>query len=144
MTSTAEAAPDAQWVIARLEAAGSALLSLPSTGWSTRLRSSGLEFVRSVWDAYDPSNPPPIRPRVPSARAISEMDEALGWIVLIPHDRYVLRRIVGARALVHPVSGRYLFPWRRIGAVIGADHKAVQRWHAAGIDLLVAALNGRA
>jgi hypothetical protein len=27
--------------------------------------------------------------------------------------------------------------------VLGADHKAVQRWHAQGIDLIVAALNMR-
>jgi hypothetical protein len=70
------------------------------------------------------------------------MDEALAWIQLIGKERsYVLRRIVGARALVHPVSERYLFSWRRLATVVGADHKAVQRWHAQGIDLIVAALN---
>ena len=26
---------------------------------------------------------------------------------------------------------------------MGADHKAVQRWHAQGIDMIVAILNGR-
>ena len=71
------------------------------------------------------------------------MDEAMGWISLIPVDRYVLRRIVGARALVHPITERHLYPWRRLAAAIGADHKAVQRWHAQGIDLIVSALNGR-
>ncbi len=68
------------------------------------------------------------------------MDEALGWIALIPRERYVLRRIVGARALVSPVTERHLFSWRRLGGVLGADHKAVQRWHAQGIGLLVAAV----
>ena len=71
------------------------------------------------------------------------MDEAMGWIPLIPVDRYVLRRIVGARALVHPITERNLYPWRRLAAAIGADHKAVQRWHAQGIALIVSALNGR-
>ena len=65
----------------------------------------------------------------------------MAWLSLIPVDRYVLRRIVGARSLVHPVSERHLYPWRRLGAVLGADHKAVQRWHAQGIDLIVEALN---
>ena len=52
-----------------------------------------------------------------------------------------MRRIVGARSLVHPVTDRHLFPWRRLGGALGADHKAVQRWHAEGIGLIVAALN---
>jgi hypothetical protein len=71
------------------------------------------------------------------------MDEAMGWIPLIPVDRYVLRRIVGARALVHPITERNLYPWRRLAVAIGADHKAVQRWHAQGIALIVSALKGR-
>ncbi len=68
------------------------------------------------------------------------MDEALGWITLIPQERYVIRRIVGARALVSPVTERHLYSWRRLGEAVGADHKAVQRWHAQGIDMLVAAV----
>jgi hypothetical protein len=68
------------------------------------------------------------------------MDEAYSWLKFIPEDQYVLRRIVGARSLVHPVRDRHLFPWRRLGAAIGADHKAVQRWHGQGISLIVTAL----
>jgi hypothetical protein len=52
----------------------------------------------------------------------------------------VLRRVVGARSLVHPITDRHLFPWRRLGAALGADHKAVQRWHAQGIDIIAMAL----
>jgi len=81
-----------------------------------------------------------IRPMVPSAEKITRMDEAMSWIPLIPLDRYVLRRIVGARSLVHPITDRHLFPWRRLGAALGADHKAVQRWHAQGIAMIVEAL----
>jgi hypothetical protein len=65
----------------------------------------------------------------------------LGWITLIPAERYVLRRIVGARSLVSPVTERHLYSWRRLGEVLGADHKAVQRWHAQGIDMLVGAVS---
>jgi hypothetical protein len=68
------------------------------------------------------------------------MHESLAWISLIPNERYVLRRIVGARALVSPLTERHLYSWRRLGSVLGADHKAVQRWHANGIDMIVAAL----
>jgi hypothetical protein len=45
---------------------------------------------------------------------------------------------------VHPITERHLYPWRRVATAIGADHKAVQRWHAQGIDLIVAALNRKA
>jgi hypothetical protein len=72
---------------------------------------------------------------------ITRMDEAFGWITLIPLDRSVIRRIVGARALVNPMTDRYLYTWRRLGAMLGADHKAVQRWHAQGMEMIVAALN---
>lgn len=133
-------AVDAAFVIQRLEQAGAALLALPGTGWSTRLRTSSLDIVRTAMESYGWSTKR-LRPPVPSAVDISRMDEAMGWITLIPLDRYVLRRIVGARCLVHPITQRHLFPWRRVAAAIGADHKAVQRWHAQGIALIVAALN---
>lgn len=134
---------DADFVIYRLEEAGAALLALPDTGYTTRLRTSSLEFVRSALDAYGWTEAR-IRPCVPSAEKITRMDEALSWIPLIPVDRYVLRRVVGARCLVHPITDRHLFPWRRLGKALGSDHKAIQRWHAQGIGLIVGALNAAA
>jgi hypothetical protein len=131
---------DAEAVILRLEEAGASLLALPGTGWSTKLRSSSLDIVRSAIESYGWTSSR-IRPPVPSAERISHMDEAMSWLMLIPADRYVLRRIVGARSLVHPITERHLYPWRRLAAALGADHKAIQRWHAQGIDLIVAALN---
>jgi Domain of unknown function (DUF6362) len=130
---------DPDMVICRLEEAGATLLSLPGSGWSTKLRTSSLEIVRTALESYGWSTNR-IRPPVPPPARITRMDEAMGWISLIPLDRYVLRRIVGARSLVHPITQRHLFPWRRIAAAINADHKAVQRWHAQGIDLIVAKL----
>ena len=132
--------PDAEYVIYRLEEAGRSLLALPSSGWTTKLRSSSLDIVRGAVDSYGWSERQ-VRPPIPSAAVITRMDQALCWIPMIPRDRYVLRRIVGARALVSPVTERYLYSWRRLASLIGADHKAVQRWHAQGIDMIVAALN---
>ena len=131
---------DAQYVVYRLEEAGATLLALPGTGYSTKLRTSTLDIVRTALENYGWSDKR-VRPPVPSAARITRMDEALGWIPLIPLDRYVLRRIVGARSLVSPTTERHLFPWRRLATAIGADHKAVQRWHAQAIGLIVAALN---
>jgi len=131
---------DAELVTYRLEDAGAALLALPGTGWSTRLRSSSLEIVRTAIESYGWTETR-IRPPIPSAERITRMDEAMAWICLIPVERYVLRRIVGARSLVHPVTERHLYPWRRLACALGADHKAVQRWHKQGIELIVGALN---
>ncbi len=130
---------DAAFVTYRLEEAGATLLALPGTGYSTRLRLSQLEVVACAAEAYGQS-PGRIRPAIPPASRITRMDEALGWITLIPQDRVVIRRIVGARSLVSPVTERHLYSWRRLGETVGADHKAVQRWHRQGIDMLVAAL----
>jgi len=130
---------EAAFVIARLEEAGSTLLALPQTGYTTQLRTSSLEIVRTAVEAYGYADRR-IRPAVPSAARITRMDAAFGWIRLIPVERYVLRRIVGARALVNPLTERHLFSWRHLARVVGADHKAVQRWHAQGIDLIVSAL----
>ncbi len=131
---------DAELVLGRLEEAGMTLLSIPDTGWSTKLRNSSLDIVRSAAEAYG-WNDRAIRPPVPSAARIDRMDEALAWIPLIPAENYVLRRIVGARCLINPMTERHLFPWRRLAVAVGADHKAVQRWHAQGIDRIVTALN---
>ncbi len=133
---------DAATVIYRLEEAGTALLALPPSGYGTRLRTSQLDVVRTAIESYGWTGGR-LRPAMPDAARITRMDEAMAWIPLIPLDRYVLRRIVGARSLVSPSTERHLFPWRRLAALLGADHKAVQRWHAQGIDLIVAALNGR-
>ncbi len=141
---TPDGAPaDAAFVVGRLAEAGATLLALPHTGPSTRLRQGGLEWVREVAESYGGrAGAGPIRPPVPRAAAIDRMDEALAWIPLIPLDRYVVRRVVGARCLVSPMNGRQLYSWRRIGEAVGADHKAVQRWHGQGIEMIVARLNG--
>ncbi len=77
---------DAELVTYRLEDAGAALLALPGTGWSTRLRSSSLEIVRTAIESYG-WTATRIRPPVPSAERITRMDEAMAWISLIPVER---------------------------------------------------------
>jgi hypothetical protein len=126
-------------LIRRLEEAGATLLALPNGGWSTKLGAGSAEILRSALENYG-WHPERIRPPAPSAAHITRMDEALTWLGLIPLDRYVLRRIVGARSLVNPVTQRHLFAWRRLAAALGADHKAIQRWHAQAIDIIVAKL----
>ena len=132
---------DAETVIARLEEAGHTLLCLPRTGPTTALRQTRHQFVAEALEAYTAADPSRPRPPVPPAHRITRMDQALAWIPLIPADKLVLRRIVGCRSLVSPLTGRHLFTWRRLARLLGADHKAIQRWHATGIDAIVATLN---
>jgi hypothetical protein len=134
---------DSDYVIYRMEEAGATLLALPSSGWSTRLRRSSIDIVRSALEAYG-WEPATVRPAFPGGAKIDRMDEAMAWLSLIPDENHVIRRVVGARSLVHPITDRHLFPWRRLGKALGADHKAIQRWHARGIAMIVQGLLQRA
>ncbi len=132
---------DAETVIARLEEAGQTLLCLPRTGPTTALRQTRHQYVAEALEAYAVSDDSRPRLPVPPAARITRMDQALAWIPLIPADKLVYRRIVGCRSLVSPLTGRHLFSWRRLARLLGADHKAIGRWHATGIDLIVTSLN---
>ncbi len=131
---------DAETVVCRLEEAGHTLLCLPRTGPSTTLRQARHQYVAEALEAFTAESDDRPRPPVPSASRITRMDQALAWIPLITADKLVLRRIVGCRSLVSPLTERHLFTWRRLARLVGADHKAVQRWHATGIDIIVATL----
>lgn len=129
-------------VIARLEEAGATLLALPNRGYGLGMRGFWPEIMRDAAEAYG-YGIAPLRAAAPSPRDITAMDAALAWLSLIPDSQRVLRRVVGARALVSPVTGRALFSWRRLGVLVGADHRAVQRWHGDGIAVIVEALQAR-
>jgi Domain of unknown function (DUF6362) len=128
-------------VIARLEEAGATLLAMRLLGVApSAIRSSMPEPLREVWESYG-WDPEPIRAAIPSCAAIDRMDEAWGWLGLVPPDKRVLRRIVAARSLVHPLSGRHCVPWRRLGRIIGASHEAARVWHGQGITIIVQRLS---
>lgn len=133
---------DADGLIARLEEAGATMLALPSRGYSTAMRQSKLDVVHSALEAYGWDGAR-LRPPAPPSDAVTRMDEAFAWLLFIPEKKYVLRRIAGARALVHPLTGRYLYPWRKLAAALGADHKSVQRWHGQAIEMMVLGLVNR-
>ena len=98
--------PEHESLVACLEEAGATLLSLPPTGFSPALKTTSLPILREAAEGYGWSSAE-IRPPMPSASRISRMDRAFGYLGLIPQDRFVLRRIVGCRALVHPITGRH-------------------------------------
>ncbi len=128
-------------MIDRLDRAGATLLALPHTGHSTRMSQSSLPVVHDLEDRRGWIFGAEDLVLTPTPRAISEMEQALGWIGLIPAERAVLRRIVGARCLCRPTTMRPLYGWRRIAEMVGASHEAVRQWHAQAIELIVAGLN---
>lgn len=138
-TSAESGGLDATYIVCRMEEAGATLLALPRGGYSPGLRVSRWDVLQQAADAYG-WHTAKARPAVPSSACITRMDEAFEWLTLIPQERYVLRRILGARSLVSPITERHLYSWRKLGALLGADHKAVQRWHGQAIDIIVDAL----
>jgi hypothetical protein len=123
-------------VVSRLEEAGATLMAMPASGYSTGVQTMRIDFVREARESYGWCSGR-VRPATPDAEAISRMDEAYAWIELIPQQSYVLRRIVQARSLVDPVTDRHIFSWRRIAEAMGADRRAVLRWHETGIATIV-------
>ncbi len=138
-----EGRDEAAALVQLLEEAGATLLALPPTGYGPGLRRSSLPIVREAAECHA-ADLAPLRAPIPSAARISRMDRAFEAIQLIPETRLLLRRVVGCRALVHPVTGRHLYAWRRLATLLGTDHKTIQRWHKEGIDLILYALRLRA
>lgn len=123
---------------ARFAEAGATLLALPASGYTPKLRLSHWPVPPEALQVY--AGAVRCRPPVPSPERISRMEETFALLALIPEERRLLRRIVALRALVHPISERPLYSWRRLGALFGADHKAIQRWHAEALALLATTL----
>ena len=132
----------AEEVVTRLEAAGHTLLCLPKDRAQGYARAATWLQVATCIDSEARADGK-LR-LVPSARAISDMDAVLRWLSLVDDDKYVLRRIVACRMLVSPATGRHMYSWRRIATLLGADHKAIQRWHGQGVAMIVRALNAPA
>ncbi len=148
-------APDTpEHLVALLEAAGRTLMSAAVRG----LRPGG---VRSFWpeilrsaEEIASADVLPARGPTPSAGAITAMDTAHAWIRLIPldpprpgacerhspHGGAMLRRIVWARSLVHPVTGRHVYSWRKLGQHLGCSHESARSWHAQAIGQILARL----
>jgi hypothetical protein len=133
----------------RLEEAGATMLAMPGGHGPAKYRSNLPDVVRDSTEAYGYGQTQ-VRPPIPDAASITRMDEALKWVGFIPDNRYVLRCIVNARCLVAPLSRhqtpekpKYIITWRMLATQIGADWRAVQRWHCEALDIIAAALAAR-
>lgn len=121
----------------RLLAAGRTLIALRVS----KLRPAGF---RNFWPEIMPGDWNPdtaiddvyIAP--PTSDAISAMDEALGWLRLIPDERYAWRRVAGLKSLNHPVTRRPLLSDRRIALLVKCSHVTVNTWYFQGLNAICA------
>ena len=116
--------------------AGETLMTLQVSGLGPAPIRSGMPVPLDA--VSDVRRPPP-----PSARRISEMDQVLTWVQLIPEQRMALRRLVNARCLCRPtVDGpEPLFTWRQLGDQLGCSHTTARAWFTDAAGLIAAALN---
>lgn len=137
---TASCRIDREYVQVRLEQAGTTLLALRTPSPYPASPTCHMPpIIHQAIEAYG-WIPAEVRPPVPDARAISSMDATFQWLALVPNSRYVIRRIVAARTLVSPVTGRHIVSWRGLGLMLRCSHEAARFWHAQGIGWIVEGL----
>jgi len=123
-------------IIGRLEEAGATLLAMHLPSYTPKgYGNSWPEPVHDYEEAYG-YTPTSMRAAIPNAATISRMDEAFSWIHYIPDDKFVLRRVVRARSLIHPTNYRHIYTWKRIARLVKADHRAIRRWYFQGIAII--------
>jgi hypothetical protein len=115
-----------------LEWAGSRLIAMPDSR-------PGPRDPRALWPEYglDPWQILEFRGRVrlrvppPSADEIPIVFD----ILLLPNvcREPQVRQILHKRALVHPLSGRYLFPWALLAATVSVKVSRVRQMHELGL-----------
>ena len=125
----------------RLEEAGRTLMSLPlpqgsfpkddRSRWPDAVRGHEDAFVALVGASHevrqDFSDSYNQVRATPSARSVGRMDEALDWLWRFDDARK--RRLCLARALIHPLSGRHVVSYRKLGRIFGLHHETVRAWH---------------
>ena len=130
---------DAQGVIAALEQAGKTLLALRQGGYHTGLAQLHIEILPERWPGFVP-DAPRMRIPAPTQQQVIQMDKVFDWVLIIPIGDHLLRRIVHARCLVHPVTERHLYGWRKIASTMGTDYRLVQRRHEKAIKIILGGL----
>jgi hypothetical protein len=136
----------------RLEDAGRTLMSLPLPSGSLPKddRSRWPDVVRGYEDAFvaligasdevkqDFSMQHNRVRASPSARSVGRMDEVLEWLWRFTDPRK--RRLCLARALIHPVSGRHVVSYRKLGRMFGLHHETIRAWHDRALADIAGAL----
>lgn len=122
----------AEEVERRLFEAGLTLACLPSHGLRPAgCGSSWQETLMELDDLLSLTAESEIRPPMPSAAAISRMDEAMGWASWIQNTAH--RRVVLFWMMIHPVTQRHYLSWEQIGKKIGRSDKTAKSYFYRGL-----------
>ncbi|WP_339077721.1 DUF6362 family protein [Acetobacter sp. AC2005] len=122
----------AQAVEDRLFEAGYTLACLPAHG--VRPAGWGKGWGETLMDMDDLLTlvaESEVRPPMPTAAAITRMDEAFIWVQGISNFRH--RRVVLLWMMIHPLSLRHRYSWRQIGSFLGVSDKTAKSWFFRGI-----------
>ncbi len=132
----------AEYVESWLEEAGGTIMMMDARGcFPAGHRSFWPDILREFSDLVG-VHPEPELPRLrPTAAQITRAEEALQWLLYIQNIRN--RRIVAARMLVRPETGRHVFSWRKLGEKFRASHDAAQRWYRDGLLEIASAISCR-
>ena len=116
----------------RLFEAGFTLACLPAHGIrpSSRCAAWG-ETLMDLDDLLSLTAESEIRPPMPSAAAISRMDEAFDWVQSIQDAGH--RRVVLLWMMIHPLTRRHRYSWRQIGDTMGKNHHTIKSWFHRGL-----------
>ncbi len=141
----------------RLRDAGKTLMMMPmpKNGMPAGDRAAWPDVLQSFWDVAGVAEEGSVQERQEalaqarnyirlraSAAAINRLDEVLGWLLLIETPCH--RKVVMARMMTHPVSGRPVYKWSRIAHALGTNRWTVRRWQKAGVQDIVNKLAGAA
>lgn len=125
----------AEEVERRLFEAGLTLAYLPSHGLRPACcGSSWQETLMELDDLLSLTAESEIRPPMPSAAAISRMDEAMGWVSWIQNTAH--RRVVLFWMMIHPITQRHYLSWEQIGKKIGRSDKTAKSYFSSGLSAI--------
>lgn len=127
---------EAAYVVQRLQDAHSTMALLPGSVGPQTLAAQSYGYVSEPHKG-DKAGRIKLQP---SREDIADMDEAVGWLSHIHNT--TIRRIVSARSVVSPKTGKPAMSWARVAVTVGATAEAVRWWHECGILAIVSALNG--
>jgi hypothetical protein len=91
------------YIIRRIEHAGAALYCMQIKNPRPLLVQGRIDIIREYMDEI-PQGARALRLPTPSARDVTLMDEALGWIRLVPNS--TSRRLISLRSQFHPINSR--------------------------------------
>ena len=129
----------ADYIGKRLEEAGHTLRAMPANGprLGTKSNSALLSSMPELNDG-PAMTANRFRPPAPTAAEITRMDATWLWLGLI--ENRIIRRLVAARSLTRPLTGKPVMSWRKLAVTLGADYRSLQAWHDKGIKTIVRAL----